>query len=693
MHRVLSISAALMLLAATVALTSVSTASAGVATPDCATQVNDTPELLMDCVTIDGVRAHQQAFQDHADANDGTREASSPGYQASVDYVVEALTAAGYTPVIQSVEYSFFEELSDAMFAQTAPNTVDYVDQTDFDVMRFSGSDDVSAAVTPVDLSLDDRDASTSGCEPEDFDGFPAGDLALIQRGACSFAQKAENAEAAGAVGAIIFNQGNTPEREGLLFGTLGDPGINIPVIGATTQVGIDLSDNASADLSVDATSEIRESFNVLAETAGGDPDNVVMAGAHLDSVAAGPGIQDNGSGSAAVLEVAVQMANVDPVNKVRFAWWGAEEAGLVGSDTYVFGLSDAELAQIALYLNFDMIGSPNFVRFIYDGDGSAFGLEGPGGSMAIEKFFEDFYDERALASEPTEISFRSDYAAFFDSGIPFGGLFTGAEGIKSAEEVAIYGGVEGEQYDQCYHQACDTFDNISLDVFDLNSDAVAASVITYAMDATSVTDSQVGLVIGNADNPTRSDRLLMDLIHGAGYDVTLLDDDAIADEADVPGDIDTLVVASSVKPANIPAWMADTDRGIVSLEGFSFDDLGMATKSGERASGKNWIRITDAAVGDPLAAGFTSYVGVFSAPVAKVNFGDVGGDAHVIATPPGSSSKATYFAYDTGDLLADGATPAPARRVGFPSTFQGTSDLNGQGQALFGAALDWAAG
>jgi Zn-dependent M28 family amino/carboxypeptidase len=211
------------------------------------------------------------------------------------------------------------------------------------------------------------------------------------------------------------------------------------------------------------------------------------MVGAHLDSVNAGPGIQDNGSGSAAILEVAEQMAKVKPRNKVRFAWWGAEESGLIGSDFYVFNLSEEELDNIVLYLNFDMIGSPNFVRFVYDGDGSAFGLAGPPGSEVIEDLFENFYGARGLASEPTEISFRSDYAAFFDVGIPFGGLFTGAEGIKTPEQAEIYGGTAGEQYDPCYHLACDTFDNISLEVLDVNSDAVAFATLQYAMNTESV--------------------------------------------------------------------------------------------------------------------------------------------------------------------------------------------------------------
>jgi Zn-dependent M28 family amino/carboxypeptidase len=239
--------------------------------------------------------------------------------------------------------------------------------------------------------------------------------------------------------------------------------------------------------LNVETIQEDSVSYNVLAESRSGNPNNVVVVGAHLDSVFEGPGINDNGSGSAAVLEVAEQMAKVKPRNKVRFAWWGAEEFGLVGSNHYVADLSEAEREDIALYLNFDMIGSPNYVRFIYDGDGSAFGLAGPEGSAAIEALYEDFYDGRGLAHAPTEISFRSDYAAFFNAGIPFGGLFTGDEGIKTPAQQATYGGTAGQQYDPCYHAACDTFANVALDVLDLNSDAVAFSTLTYAMSTRSV--------------------------------------------------------------------------------------------------------------------------------------------------------------------------------------------------------------
>jgi len=456
----------------------------------CEKRVNNTQSKLQECVTVEGVREHQAALQAIADANDGIRTSGTPGYDASAQYVADRMEAAGYDVTVQPFDFEAFIQLGASTLEQTAPVATLYAEETDYTLMAQTEPGNVSGLVSAVDLDLGLGNTSTSGCEITDFAGFPAGDIALIQRGACSFQSKAENAAASGAVGAIIFNQGNTADRTGLINGTLSANYMGgIPVFFATYDRGVEWDGTAGLELHMiaDVFRGTANTFNVLAESTAGNEDNVIMVGAHLDSVNQGPGIQDNGSGSAAILEVAEQMAKVKPRNKVRFAWWGAEESGLIGSDFYVFGLSDEERDKIALYLNFDMIGSPNFVRFIYDGDGSAFGLEGPPGSEAIEKFYENFYADRGLASEPTEISFRSDYAAFFDSGIPFGGLFTGAEGIKTDEQAAIYGGTAGDQYDPCYHLACDTFDNISLEVLDLNADAVAASVLQYSMNTETV--------------------------------------------------------------------------------------------------------------------------------------------------------------------------------------------------------------
>lgn len=441
----------------------------------CLNRNNNTYDKLLGCVSVEGAMEHMRAFQAIADRNDGTRVSGTSGYDESAAYVVDRMERAGYDVWTQEFEFPFFVELAEPTLERISPDPATYVFDEDFASMTYSGSGDVTATATAVPAPPADP---TPGCEPSDFAGFPAGDIALISRGACTFQQKAENAEEAGAVGVIVYNNAADPTE--LNFGTLGEPTVSIPVVTTIGALGTELAD-ATVRLTTDTLSETRTTVNVFAETPGGRDDNVVMVGAHLDSVYQGPGINDNGSGSAALIEVAEKMRKVDVENKVRFAWWGAEEFGLLGSDHYVYTLSDEERESIALYLNFDMIASPNYVRFIYDGDGSAFGLAGPDGSAQIEELYEDFYGSRGLAWEPTEISFRSDYAAFFDFGIPFGGLFTGAEGVKTDEEQAIYGGTAGEQYDPCYHQACDTIDNLSLEVFDLNLDAVAFSTLTYA--------------------------------------------------------------------------------------------------------------------------------------------------------------------------------------------------------------------
>jgi Zn-dependent M28 family amino/carboxypeptidase len=201
---------------------------------------------------------------------------------------------------------------------------------------------------------------------------------------------------------------------------------------------------------------------NILADSPFGSADEVVLVGAHLDSVPEGPGINDNGSGSAAILEIALELTKTDfegeLQNKVRFAFWGAEELGLLGSQYYVDNLSEEELAKIKLNLNFDMVGSPNYVRFVYDGDNSlGTGVEGPAGSAEIEEVFVNYFESRGLASEPTEFSGRSDYGPFLEAGIPAGGLFSGAEGIKTEEQAEIYGGLADVPYDPCYHLPCDS--------------------------------------------------------------------------------------------------------------------------------------------------------------------------------------------------------------------------------------------
>jgi Zn-dependent M28 family amino/carboxypeptidase len=344
---------------------------------------------------------------------------------------------------------------------------------------------------------------SNAGCEDADFTGF-TGDIALIQRGTCFFYEKIANAVEAGSDAVIIFNEGNSEERSGIDFGQASFPQ-DVPVIEMSAEAGAALVEfieaEAAADRQVTLTvttstvSEIRESENVIVQTRTGRTDRVVISGAHLDSVLEGPGINDNGSGSAGQLEVAQEMAKlgITPVNQVRFIWFGAEEAGLVGSAYYVSQLSKRELKNIAVMLNFDMIGSPNPGWFVYDGDASDTPSTGSTGSGVVEAVFVDFFDSIDRQTEPTAFDGRSDYDAFVAAGIPAGGLFTGAEDIKTAAQAAKWGGTAGVAFDPCYHQACDTYANVDERALDEMTDAMAHAILTFAMTTSAVQGTDKG--------------------------------------------------------------------------------------------------------------------------------------------------------------------------------------------------------
>ncbi|MDJ0464359.1 M28 family metallopeptidase [Streptomyces sp. H27-C3] len=223
-------------------------------------------------------------------------------------------------------------------------------------------------------------------------------------------------------------------------------------------------------------TSSGATGYNLIADWPGGDANQVLMAGAHLDSVTSGAGINDNGTGSAAVLEtaLAVSRAQLKPTKHLRFGWWGAEELGLVGSKYYVNQLPSTERTKFSGYLNFDMIGSPNPGYFVYDDD------------PAIEKTFKDFYTGLGVPTEiETEGDGRSDHASFKNVGIPVGGLFTGASRTKSSAQAQKWGGTAGQAFDRCYHSSCDTTANINDTALDRNSDAIAHAIWTLGTEPT----------------------------------------------------------------------------------------------------------------------------------------------------------------------------------------------------------------
>ena len=451
-------------------------------------------------LTLEGVRAHQAAFQDHSDLNGGNRVGGSPGFEASASYVKAKAQAAGYTVSDHFFDFVYNADRTPPTLRQDAPDATTYVDGVDYSSMTYSGSIPTTTAnVFAVDLVLPNAPGpglTTSGCESSDFAGFPAGAIALMQRGTCTFGTKADNARAAGAVASIIMNDGGDAGRIGVINGTLG-AGNHGPAVGTSLAVGQDLANGiltgntgSVVTIRIDRIEETRTTRNIIAETPGGDDDHVVVVGAHLDSVPRGPGINDNGSGSAGILEIAETIAarDIEPRNKVRFMWYSAEEFGLIGSTRYVASLSQSERNRIDAMLNFDMIGSPNFVRFVYDGDNSAFPVgpgaaDGPPGSGELERIFHDYFRSQNLASAETPFSGRSDYGPFIavGVGIPAGGLFTGAEGVKTAAEAQVYGGTAGQAYDPCYHLFCDTYDNNNNTGLSQMSDAAGHAVLTLA--------------------------------------------------------------------------------------------------------------------------------------------------------------------------------------------------------------------
>ncbi|MFE0674794.1 M20/M25/M40 family metallo-hydrolase [Streptomyces sp. NPDC058867] len=450
-------------------------------------------KLVKEATAKDAYR-HLKVFQAIADRNGDTRVAGSDGHKLSALYVEAVLKAAGYKTTRHEFDFVYTEEIAETL-SVVSPTPRDIpVQLMTYTASGPEGGVTADVAVAPVDAD------GTNGCEATDFAaGAFTGKIALIKRGGCTFAVKQTNAAAAGAVGAVIYN--NT---EGALNGTIGDATLGkIPTGGVTQADGEALAAEAAAG-PVKVTLDIRElredrtTYNVVAETRGGDADNTVFLGAHLDSVSDGPGINDNGSGSAGILQVAQELAKSKSKvkNKVKFAWWSAEEFGLVGSEAYVASLTEEQKKQIKLYLNFDMIASPNAAYFVYDGDDSDAVGAGPGpeGSAQLEKGINDFLDSRSIPHEGTDFTGRSDYGPFIEVGIPSGGTFTGAEGIKSEAQAAKFGGQAGVAYDVNYHAPGDDITNINMRAFDINIDVIADAVGHYAYDLAPLSEPVVSV-------------------------------------------------------------------------------------------------------------------------------------------------------------------------------------------------------
>ncbi|HEU0190593.1 MAG TPA: M28 family metallopeptidase [Mycobacterium sp.] len=432
---------------------------------------------LRNKVNVDAMMKHLQKLQEIADANGDNRAVGTRGYDASVEYVADTLRSHGFD--VQTPEFV-------ARVFKSEKGSVSLGDKTlEARALQFSlgtPADGVSGPLVAAPTG------DKPGCAASDYDGLPAqGAVVLVDRGSCPFKEKMAVAVERGAVAIVIAD--NVDEEK--MGGTLGEATeVKVPVASVTKADGATLrAGHGTATLKLDAHTDNIPFRDVVAQTKTGSTENVVMLGAHLDSVPEGPGINDNGSGVAAVLETAVQLGDSPEVhNAVRFGFWGAEELGLIGSTKYVETLDADALTNIALYMNFDMLASPNPGYFTYDGDQSLPADKRgqpvvPEGSAGIERTFVAYLKSAGRTAQDSSFDGRSDYDAFTQAGIPSGGLFSGAEVKKTVEEAKLWGGDADQPFDPNYHQKGDTIEHIDRDELGVNGGGVAYAAGLYAQD------------------------------------------------------------------------------------------------------------------------------------------------------------------------------------------------------------------
>jgi Zn-dependent M28 family amino/carboxypeptidase len=419
-------------------------------------------------VDVDAVLAHLGELQRIADRNGGTRASGTPGHEESVDYVADRLRAAGFDVTVREFPITYAETRAERLVVGG--------EELDVTVMRYSPNTPPGGITGRLSVLPPGR---TRGCDPADFAGGDhTGRIVLVERGGCPHARKQQNAADAGAAGVLVHNTND----EWLLGTLVSDDQARIPTGGISRRLGEWLRSMAGAPVTLDLrmSGEPRTSRTVIAQTRTGRRDNVVMAGAHLDSVVEGPGINDAATGCAALLETALRLGATAPVtNAVRFAWWGAEEFGQVGSTEYVESLDAEQRRNIAVYLNVDMLGSSNGGYFVFTGAG--LGDRAPAGCAAVERAFQDALAARGVVSEPLSLVGGFDHMPFVAAGIAAGGLYTGATAIKTPAQAAKWGGTAGVPFDPNYHRATDDLHNVDRVALANNTAALAAVTAQYA--------------------------------------------------------------------------------------------------------------------------------------------------------------------------------------------------------------------
>ncbi|KAM0700447.1 hypothetical protein Q7P35_012168 [Cladosporium inversicolor] len=403
------------------------------------------------------------------DYNHPTRVIGSAGHAATLEYIYATIQKLG----------SYYN-ISEQSFPAYSGNVYE---------SRLVLGDEVIANASAMSLTPPTKNnepvygdvilVANSGCSASDYPEAVKGNVAFVERGKCGFGDKSTLAGRAGASAAVIYNN-----EKGALHGTMGTPNDDqIATFGISDEEAKKTLKKLKAGESTDAIAYIDgevktiHTLNIVAQTAQGDPDNCVMLGAHSDSVPEGPGINDDGSGSLSLLEVATHLTQFDVNNCVRFAWWAAEEEGLVGSDFYAASLSPTENEKVRLFMDYDMMGSPNFAYQIYNATNDA----SPVGSEELRDLYVEWYKAHNLSYTFIPFDGRSDYDGFIRAGIPAGGIATGAEGIKTKEEAKQFGGKAGDWYDPCYHQLCDDVGNVNVTAWEVNTRLIAHSVATYA--------------------------------------------------------------------------------------------------------------------------------------------------------------------------------------------------------------------
>lgn len=424
-------------------------------------------EALSDAVDVDDILADLARLQAIADEHGGNRATGSAGHAASVDFVADELRRAGFVVELQANMLPAFFQDAPSIIEIGAGGPPALEDVRDFKAMLFSAAGDVTAPVFALgfDPAAMPGDRGGVGCRPEDWAAVPAGVIVLAQPGPCRRADMVALAQAAGVL-AVVTTYADWPRDQ--VRRPVLNPDITIPVLGATHAVGLALADAAATGAQVHLVTHTRvervSTVNVIAETPGGDPANIVMLGGHLDSVIDGPGINDNGSGTMTVLEIAREvaaLARATPAGrvpwKVRVAFWTGEEAGIMGSAAYAKALGTMRDGPIRAYLNFDMLGSPNGLRVVYDGSVTS----RPPESTKIQGLFTGALEAAGLTWQTEAVGAASDHWPLEQAGIPIGGLFSGASEPKSPEQANLFGGTPGTAADPCYHLACDTVANV----------------------------------------------------------------------------------------------------------------------------------------------------------------------------------------------------------------------------------------